>query len=76
MGIKHEKQMHAMISRAWMDRLDEIADGEGLTRSELMRRVLLDFIRSYQANDTRLVPPRRASKISGTAVVPDRYRMP
>ena len=76
MGIKHEKQVHALISQAWMDRLDEIADAESLTRSELMRRVLIDFVRSYQADDLRLRQLRGPSKISGTGLVPDRYRKP
>ncbi len=74
MGLR--KQVHVMMSRALMERLDAIADAEDFDRSELMRRVLVDFVRSYRASDPRLQPPRRPSPNLGTDSVQDRYKTP
>jgi hypothetical protein len=76
MGVKHEQQLHVMISRVCDQRINIIAEAEGLKKSELVRRLLLEFVRSYELNDSRLSQTRPSTKILGTGVVPVRYKMP
>ena len=52
MSIRNERQLHAGIGRDLDNKLREIAKLEAMTKSQLVRQVLLRFVRSYASEGT------------------------
>ena len=70
MRSRREHQLHIWISRDCRDRLQVLAADDDTSMSELVRRVLLRFVRDRLAQS-----PAESRKIQATELVPNRYSL-